>query len=191
MTESSAPGPQPLAVTVVVSRRPVPGREAELTRWAEGITEAASQFPGHLGAQVFPPGSPEREDLVIAFSFATAADLSSWEDSEERRAWLTKSEPLAAGVLRAHDYSGFEGLFSPSVHATASPPPRWKTGVVIATALFPMSLLLNWLLMPQLSSWNVVLRVALSVAIIVPWMVYLGVPYLTRWLRPWLVTPRA
>ncbi len=98
--------------------------------------------------------------------------------------------PCRPAALHAHAVSGFEDLFAPSVHATTTPPPRWKTGIVIALALFPMSLLLNWLLMPHLSSWNVVLRVALSVAMIVPWMIYLGVPYLTKWLRPWLVKPR-
>jgi antibiotic biosynthesis monooxygenase (ABM) superfamily enzyme len=62
--------------------------------------------------------------------------------------------------------------------------------VVIALALFPMSLLLNWLVMPHLASWNVVMRVLLSVLIIVPWMIYAGVPYLTKWLKPWLIKPR-
>jgi antibiotic biosynthesis monooxygenase (ABM) superfamily enzyme len=183
-------GSTPLPVTVVVSRHPVPGREADLTAWAEGISEAASRFAGHLGAQVYPPAAPDRPDLVIAFSFDTAANLSVWEASAERQEWLTRSRDLGQGGLHTHVASGFEDLFAPSVHATASPPPRWKTGVVIALALFPMSLLLNWLVVPQLSSWNVVLRVALSVVIIVPWMIYLGVPYLTKWLKPWLAASR-
>jgi antibiotic biosynthesis monooxygenase (ABM) superfamily enzyme len=173
-------------VTVVLSRRPASGREADLESWAHGISRAAATFPGHLGAQIYPPLSGDRDDLIIAFSFATAADLTSWEASEERADWLAKSRPLTEGATRAHAVSGFEGIFAPSIHATATPPPRWKTGVVIAIALFPMSLLLNWLLMPFLTSWNVLLRVALSVAIIVPWMVYVGVPYLTKWLRRWL-----
>jgi antibiotic biosynthesis monooxygenase (ABM) superfamily enzyme len=177
----------PLPVTVVVSRRPVSGREADITAWAEGISQAAARFPGHLGAQVYPPPAPDRPDLVIAFSFDTASHLSAWETSEERRDWLARSAELAEGDLRTHVASGFEGLFAPAVHATTSPPPRWKTGVVIGIALFPMSLLLNWLLMPHLSAWPVVLRVALSVIVIVPWMVYLGVPYLTRWMKPWLM----
>ncbi|MEI6362682.1 MAG: hypothetical protein WCP95_11155 [Actinomycetes bacterium] len=179
----------PLAVTVVVSRHPAPGKDVELTTWAHGISEAAAKFDGHLGAQIFPPSPPDREDLVIAFSFATAAHLSAWERSAERAEWIARSQPLSTGTLTTHAVSGFEGLFAPSVHATTSPPPRWKTGIVIALALFPMSLLLNWLVIPHVASWHVVVRVAVSVAIIVPWMVYLGVPYLTKWLRPWLTKP--
>ena len=181
-------GPPPLAVTVVVSRRPVPGREAELVAWASGISEAAARFDGHLGAQVYPPSPPEREDLVIAFSFATAANLSAWESSPERAEWLRKSEPLAEGALHTHAVSGFEGIFAPSVHATTSPPPRWKTAIIIACALYPASLLLNWLVIPHVAAWNIALRVLLSTALIVPWMTWLGVPYLTKWLKPWLTS---
>ena len=179
-------GPSPLPVTVVVSRRPAPGREADLVSWANDISAVAAKFDGHLGAQVYPPARPEREDLVIAFSFATAANLSAWESSAERAEWLRKSEPLVEGALQAHAVSGFEGIFAPSVHATTSPPPRWKTAIVIACALYPASLLLNWLVIPHVASWNIALRVLLSTALIVPWMTWLGVPYLTRWLKPWL-----
>ena len=188
--QSTAAGPPPLAVTVVVSRRPVPGREADLVAWASGISAAAAQFDGHLGAQVYPPSPPEREDLVIAFSFATAANLSAWESSAERADWLRRSEPLGEGSLNTHSLSGFEGIFAPSVHATTSPPPRWKTAIVIACALYPASLLLNWLVIPHVASWNIALRVLLSTALIVPWMTWLGVPYLTKWLKPWLTSAR-
>jgi antibiotic biosynthesis monooxygenase (ABM) superfamily enzyme len=188
--QSSGDGATRLPVTVVLTRHPAPGRSAELADWAHGITEAASRFPGHLGAQILPSVEGESDDLTLAFTFASAEELSAWEDSAERLDWLARSEQLTVGHVHAHDVTGFEDLFAPSVHATTSPPPRWKTGVVIALALFPMSLLLNWLLMPQLTSWNVVLRVALSVVLLVPWMIYAGVPYLTKWLRPWLVKSR-
>ena len=118
-------GSAPLAVTVVVSRRPAPGREADLTAWAEGITRAAEAFDGHLGAHIYPPSPPERDDLIIAFSFSDAATLSAWESSPERAHWLAKSEPLKEGAPRTHAVSGFEGIFAPSVHATSNPPPRW------------------------------------------------------------------
>jgi len=49
-----------------------------------------------------------------------------------------------------------------------------------------VSLLLNWLLGPHIATWNIWLRVLLNVAIIVPYMAWVGVPYLTKWLRGWL-----
>lgn len=175
-----------LPVTVVLSRRPRPGREEELVAWAHGISEAASAFDGHLGAVVYPPSPPDCDDLVLVFSFATAAQLSDWERSDVRREWLQRSRDLVLGEARATTASGFEGIFAHSPGQPVVPPPRWKTATIIALALYPVSLLLNWLLGPHIATWNLWLRVLLNVAIIVPYMAWVGVPYLTRWLRGWL-----
>lgn len=175
-----------LPVTVVISRRPAPGREAELREWADGVIAAADRFPGHLGAQVFPPSPPNCDDLVLAFSFASSEDLSRWEHSDERREWLARADRLVVGSARTHAVSGFEGIFSHAPGEAVVPPPRWKTATIIALALYPMSVLLNWLLGPHIATWNVWLRVLLTTAIIVPYMAWVGVPYLTRWLKAWL-----
>lgn len=181
-----------MPVTVVVSRRPKPGKEAALVAWAEGISEAASHFPGHLGRTIYPPSAPDREDLVMVFSFDNADALTAWETSDIRRAWLAQADAIAEGQQHFHSLTGFESIFSPSVGATKSPPPRWKTGAVIALALFPLSLVLNWFVMPYLPVVSdntyvmALIRVIVSVAIIVPYMVYFAMPGLTKRLRGWL-----
>lgn len=178
--------PAGLPVTVVIARRPAPGREADLLAWADGIGRAASDFPGHLGAQIFAPAPPERDELVVAFSFASAADLSAWEHSTVRQEWLERSRSMIEGAATTHTVRGFEALFVPEPGQRVVAPPKWKTAAIIALALYPISLLLNWLLAPQISSWNIWLRVAVTTAIVVPFMVWVGVPYLSRWLRGWL-----
>jgi antibiotic biosynthesis monooxygenase (ABM) superfamily enzyme len=174
------------AVSVVVSRRPVPGHESELVTWAEGISAAASEFPGHVDADIYPPSRPDHEDLVIAFRFADAAALATWEHSAVRREWVTRAQPMVVESSRAYTVTGFESLFDSSINASATIPARWKTATVIALALFPASLLLNWLLVPRLLSWYLVPRVLVTTALLVPFMVWVGVPWLSRWLRPWL-----
>lgn len=194
VSESSSPqaiDAQPLPVTVIVSRRPRPGREAELVTWAENISAAAATFDGHLGRAIYPPQAPDRDELVVVFSFDTAEHLGAWESSDERRQWLERARPLVASARYGHELTGFESIFSPSVGATTSPPPRWKTGSVIALALLPLSLLLNYLVMPVVpatGTWavDVLIRVTISVAIIVPYMVYFAMPRLTKLLRNWL-----
>ena len=175
-----------LPVTVVISRTPAPGREQELIDWAMGIKAAAGAFPGHLGGELYPPSPPDRNDLVMAFSFANAEALSAWEHSDVRRDWLQRAESLIVGEARTHAASGFEGIFSHAPGQPVMPPPRWKTATIIALALYPMSLLLNWLLGPHIAGWNIWLRVLLTTAIIVPYMAWIGVPYLSKWLRGWL-----
>ena len=175
-----------LPVTAVVARRPAPGREAELEAWAHGIVETAAAFPGHRGAQILPPGA-DRDELVVAFSFDSAEELSAWEHSAERAAWLAKASGLTAGPATAHSLSGLESIFSAPLRAS-SPPPRWKTAVVIAIALYPMAFLVSWLVAPQIADWPLWAKVLVNVALIVPWMAWLGVPWvsrlLTRWLHP-------
>lgn len=186
MSESVVDTSSSLPVTVVLARKPAPGREEELVAWAHDITSAAEQFPGHLGAQIYPPSGDDCSDVVVAFTFASASELSAWEHSDERAQWVAKAQPLVQGEARAHGVSGFEGIFSHSSGQVVVPPPRWKTATIIALALYPVSLLLNWLLGPHIATWNLWLRVALNVAIIVPYMAWVGVPYLTRWLKGWL-----
>lgn len=178
--------PEGLPVSVVISRTPAPGREQDLLDWARGIQRAASDFPGHLDAQIYPPHAPDRQDLVMAFSFANAETLSVWEHSDVRRDWLKRADELIVGEARTHAASGFEGIFAHAPGKPVMPPPRWKTATIIALALYPMSLLLNWLLAPHVTSWNIFLRVLVTTAIIVPYMAWVGVPYLSKWLRSWL-----
>ncbi len=175
-----------LPVTVVIARRPAQGHEDDVVAWAREVTEIASRFPGHLGAEIYPPAPPERDDLVIAFSFDSAEHLSAWEHSAERHDCLHRLEPLVTGASTPHAGSGFEGIFAHGPGEAVVPPARWKTAIVIALALFPASLLLAWLLGPVTSSWPLVVRVLLNTAILVPYMSWVGVPYLTRWLRGWL-----
>jgi uncharacterized protein len=57
---SSAPGRPADAtgpVTTTVARRVKPGHEPFYEQFLAGIIAAASQFPGHLGAEVFRPAS--------------------------------------------------------------------------------------------------------------------------------------
>lgn len=173
-----------LPVTAVVARRPAPGREAELEAWAHGIVETAAAFPGHRGAQILPPGA-DRDELVVAFSFDSAEELSAWEHSPERAAWVAKASGLTAGPATAHSLSGLESIFSAPLRAS-SPPPRWKTAVVIAIALYPMAFLVSWLVAPQIAEWPLWAKVLVNVALIVPWMAWLGVPWVSRLLKRWL-----
>jgi NhaA family Na+:H+ antiporter len=93
------------AVTVSITRRVRPGREPAFEAWLAGITEAASRFPGFLGTRVVRPMQGNREYQVVV-RFAAESDLRWWEDSEERRAWYTRSEALIEGAPAITDITG-------------------------------------------------------------------------------------
>lgn len=172
-----------LPVTVVVSRRPAPGHEGALADWAEGLVDLASRFPGYVAGEVMPTHDADG-DLVVAISWANADAVQFWERSDEREEWLDRADALLVGPARPQVLSGFESIFAPSTSAT--PVPRWKTAVVIALAIYPASLLVNLLLGPVTSSWPLPARVLVTTLILVPFMVWVGVPWLSRRLDRWL-----
>jgi antibiotic biosynthesis monooxygenase (ABM) superfamily enzyme len=180
-----------LPVTVAIARTPAPGREEDLVAWAHGVAEAAETFDGHLGARIIRAGDDPSADVVVAFSFDSTDHLNAWEGSRTRREWLDRLEGMVAGAATTHSVSGFEAIFADPRHSSPRgvpvvPPPRWKTAVIIALALYPMSAMLAWLLGPAMESWNLLLRSLVTTLIIVPYMAWIGVPYLSRWLRGWL-----
>jgi len=172
-----------LPVTVVVSRRPAAGREIELEEWARGLVDLSSRFPGHLDGGVL-PSSDGTGDLVVALSFVNADAAHDWEHSPERDAWLARADGLVDGPARPQALGGFESIFAPSTSGIAVP--RWKTAVVIALAIYPASLVLQLVLGPVSSGWPLPLRVLVTTAVLVPYMAWVGVPWLSGRLERWL-----
>lgn len=86
--------------TVIVTRRALPGRDAEVARWMDEIVGAAAQFPGHLGAEVQPPSSAHPEEWVTVYRFDTQHHLDQWLGSERRRALVRQGSELTDGTTR-------------------------------------------------------------------------------------------
>ena len=175
-----------MPVTAVIARRPAAGREAELLVWAEGFARAAAEFAGHVETKVFPPTLPDNADLVIAMTFDTAEHLSAWERSDVRASLRELARPLVSGRPRAFAASGLEAILGGREGEPILPPPRWKTAIVIIIAIYPITVLSQWLLAPELGTWPLLLR-ALPTSILMPvYVAYVGGPTVSRMLRRWL-----
>jgi NhaA family Na+:H+ antiporter len=90
--EQGSPG-----VTISITRRVRPGREAEYEAALQTIIDTVSQFPGYLGRRLFRPQRGSREYRVVV-RFASEDDLRRWEESEERRVWTASTEELVEGA---------------------------------------------------------------------------------------------
>jgi hypothetical protein len=174
--------PREAPVTVVVSRRVKPGREQAYEEWVHGVVQVAMGYEGHLGSNVFRPSDPEHPDYVLVFQFNSQANLDRWIQSEDRKAWLAKVEPLVEGPMKADVLTGLENWFTlPSHrHAPASPPPRHKMAMVTWLAIFPLINVLGAGLAPVLSPLPPLLRSAVMSALMVTLMTYVVMPRLTR-----------
>jgi antibiotic biosynthesis monooxygenase (ABM) superfamily enzyme len=181
--------PPQLAVTVAITRRADPSRTAEMAAWVRAGTSLAESFPGFLGTGWVRPGGGSAEWHML-YRFADAESLHDWEESPERKWWLSSAEGFVEHT-RVERRTGIEGWFDPPREQQVDQdapkaPPRWKQATTIWLGFFPVSLLSVWLLAPHLVTLNPVLRTLISTLVLTPIMTYLVLPRITRVLQPWL-----
>jgi antibiotic biosynthesis monooxygenase (ABM) superfamily enzyme len=185
---ASTAGPQaPEPVTVTVSRRVSPGREAEFETWAERLTTEASRFDGFLGAGLLRPGHVGEEWHVV-YRFDSVDHLAAWEDSPVRTRVLAEADALMR-TTQVHRVSGLETWFE-LPGRTAPAPPRWKMFAVSMIGLYPLQLLAYIALGALTARWPVPVRLALFVPLVAASMTWLVMPRLAVMFAGWLYAPR-
>lgn len=178
----------PESVTVTVTRRALPGRQAEMSAWVQAGQRLASEFPGFLGSGHVRPG-PDSQDWHMLYRFSDEQALARWQASPEREWWLASALGLVSET-RVEKRTGIEGWFDEPrgriVSSTAGGPPRWKQAFVIFLGFLPTNLAAQVLLLPLIGDWPFVLRVVLLTIALTPVMTYLVLPFVTRKLQWWL-----
>jgi antibiotic biosynthesis monooxygenase (ABM) superfamily enzyme len=175
-------------VTVAITRRADPSRTAEMIAWVNAGTTLAEDFPGFLGTGWVRPDQGSSEWHML-YRFADAESLRNWEESSQRRWWLSSAEGFVEHT-RVERRTGIEGWFDPpseqNVQDAPKAPPRWKQAVTIWLGFFPVSLLAAFTLNHLIVDLHVVLRTLISTLCLTPIMTYLVLPQVTRMLQPWL-----
>jgi len=173
-------------MAVSVTRRVKPERVEEFEEWATGIIAATSRFPGHLGAEVLKPGDPSDTAYHIIFKFDRMSNLERWEDSEERRDWCSRVEPLQEGPAERHVVTGLERWFVLPSNREAPLPPRYKMVVVTWLAIYPLITAIFFFLGDAMLRLPLGFRTLVVTALIVPAMFYLVMPVMSRLFSRWL-----
>jgi antibiotic biosynthesis monooxygenase (ABM) superfamily enzyme len=190
---SAEPGPSADAtgpVTTTVTRRVKPGHEPLYEQFLEGIIAAASQFPGHRGAEVFRPQSAAAGEYRVVYRFDTAQHLQAWLDSPEHAAWLERAEPHVLGPLRRQVLVGLEGWFTLPTQPGTPPPPRYKMAILTWVTIFPLITMVVVATAPLVGSLPLVARLAVTTGVTVPLMTWVVMPRVTRLLHRWLYPDR-
>lgn len=86
--------------TVVVARRPAPGREAEFEGWLRGLLAVAREAPGHVSSDLQPPNDMHPGEWVVLYQFADAASLRDWLHSPLRAELMREATELVDGPAR-------------------------------------------------------------------------------------------
>jgi len=174
-------------VAVMTLRTAKPGREQEFESALHNFIAASFETEGQLGVYVVrpPPGSSSREyGIVRRFSSRQARDR--FYDSAMFRQWEQKVAHLTEGGPVRQELTGLEAWFTLPGRAEANQPPRWKMAMVTALGVWPVSILVPWLVKPlvgNLHPWVQALFIAVGIVILLTWAV---MPVLVRIMRPWL-----
>ena len=172
-------------VTVVLSRRPKPGREAELGDWLRGVLAVASTFRGFQGVEVVAPDPPQTFEYVVVFRWATKRDFDRWHASVERERWLRRAQGMSEEpVVQA--ISGLEPWFAKAGAPTASAPPRWKMAVVTSAVIWLLATTLAVVAAPLLDDLALPVRTAATTAVLVPLLTWVVMPRVTLLFSGWL-----
>ena len=170
-------------LTMVVTWRIRKGREREFEAWRHEMSAAEHKSPGFMGSNLILPSGDAREYVVI-FRFDTYENLQVWQESDIRRDLLKKAEPFQERDPSYNMECGLEYWFAPP--GTAGAPPKWKMSVITVLGVWPVSMLVLWLLNPFIGDLAPPLQALLVAVGIVSLLTWAVMPALVRIFRPWL-----
>ena len=162
------------------------GKVDEFEQWVKDVGNEVIRFEGHLGTNILRPSSSERPEYIIIFRFDTYENLMRWEDSDVRRYWIEKVQPLITRETRAHHLTGLEYWFTLPEQPGKKAPARHKMAIVTWLALFPLVIVVPPLLLLLIGPWPSVVQIMIIAAVMVLLMTYIVMPVMTRLFARWL-----
>jgi antibiotic biosynthesis monooxygenase (ABM) superfamily enzyme len=172
-----------MPIHIAITRRVLPGREAEFQQALREFFQTSFAHGAVLGASMLTPtpGSDSREYGILR-TFPNEAERDAFYQSPMFKAWEERARMLTEGEPVYRQLHGLEAWFR-SPH---NPPPRWKMAVVTYLGVLPVVMFLSLTLGPAIRSWNFVLSNALFNACVVAALTWVVMPLFTRLLHGWL-----
>lgn len=171
-------------VTWIISRQCIAGKEAGYERWIAGISAEMQHSPGFESINVIRPNGPNGEYVLIVH-FDSYDHLRLWEQSDVRKTWLAKLEPLTRGETKTQVLTGMEYWFTLPNQGQPMPP-RYKMVLLSWLGLFPLSLFVALFLQDILGIMPLVIRIGIAALVQLALMTYVVMPRLTRLFKRWL-----
>jgi len=198
--------PQILTFTSLVHS----GHEAAFERWHDEVPTIAAAVVGDgmmtMRRFASEPDAEHRTFYTNVVICKNADVARRWQASAERAKWFSRGESLQGGAFLVSTTDGpLEGHFleewltaTPAAAPAAPHPPKWKMGLTVAAALYPSVTGMSTFVMPALyanapllAAQPMALKSALTIALTVPLMTYVGVPIAQKALGPFLIKPPA
>ena len=180
----SAPQHLPRAdvVTAVIQHQIAPGAHDRYEAWLRDITPTAQRFAGHQGINIIRP-TEGTQCYTLVLRFDTLEHLQEWLASDTRRQFVTKVEPLLERGDQVDIKTGLEFWFTPPTAAQRHPAP-YKQFLLTWSAIFPLTVLVPWMLRPLFQAvpplGQPVISNFIISAILVGLMTYVIMPHYAR-----------
>ena len=177
-------------VTVVITRRVRPGREADYEAWLERLQHEARALRGYLGVttQRPPPGGTREYTSVVRFE--SLAALQEFEASELRSRHLAQVHDLVEADAIWQRLTGLEFWFTPPPGTVVPQPSRSRMALLMIVVVFGLVLSIGALvdavaaLLPLALPYPA--RLLLTITLEVLFMTYWLMPRLTKHLARWI-----
>lgn len=173
-------------VTAVITHRVRPGREAGYEEWLKGIAADAAHFEGYQGAHILRPQMGISPDHVVVVQFDTCAHLETWMQSETRKSWVERVQPLIREPESIKTLTGLEPWFQLPGRPSQSQPKRYKQAILVWMGVAVTFSAVSPILAALLSSWPAIILMLVKLTIIVWLLNYVVMPFLTRRFKDWL-----
>jgi len=175
--------------TAVISHHIVEGKYQAYENWLNEIGPICRNALGHIDWQIIRPIPGLTYLYTVIIRFDTIENLKRWMESSDGKHLVEKVRPLLEEDDNYDIKSGLDFLFTPE-NDKPKPPVRWKQFLATWSAIYPLSTIIPLVLIPILRILNVPsIRLIDSFfvsGVIVLLMVYLVMPYYTKWIKKWL-----
>jgi uncharacterized protein len=175
------------SVTTIIVHRPLKDQVAAYESWLTEIVPIAQTFAGHRGVNIIRPYG-DSEDYTIVLHFDNETSLRGWLDSETRKRLVEKVRPCLHAEEKIDIKPGIEFWFTPP--DTRKIAPAHKQFLVTLSAIYPLVVIVPWLMAPAIS-WAPVLGItglrqfimaSIIVAIMTFWLMPRYIRLISRWL---------
>ena len=174
-------------VTAVITHRVRPGRETGYEEWLKGIAADSRNFDGYLGSHILRPELGVTSDHVIVLQFDTCQHLETWMQSESRKGWIERVQPLIREPESIKTLTGLEPWFQLPCQPSHSHPKLYKQAILVWIGVAASFAVVSPLVAALLASWPGILMMLVKLTIMVGVLTYGVMPFLTRRFQGWLL----
>ena len=161
------------------------GMEDRYFEWAVKIQRAQAKFAGFRGCYLQPPTPGRSRQWATLLRFDSPALLEVWLNCPERKELLLEANEFVKETKFREVSTSFPG-WVPLDESTGSPPPNWKTFLMVMLGLYPVVALLTKFVGPLTESLPLALGLFIRLMASVAATTWVTMPLCIRWFGWWL-----